>query len=133
MNRHWHSWHHGSPKREVTEWQAYSYFLPEIGRSALGLALLFTNKAYVFINFQMEILAIRYMFVDNATVYKWTSRSYEYFLFSFKYEYEYRSVRTHEDTNIAQAEGVFSHILECSVSYALCSGRLSLESVISIL
>jgi hypothetical protein len=43
---------------------------PEIGRSALGLALVFTNKAYVFINFQMEILAIRYLFVDSATVYK---------------------------------------------------------------
>jgi len=43
---------------------------PEIGRSALGLTLVFTNKAYVFINFRMEILAFRYMFVDNATVYK---------------------------------------------------------------
>jgi len=45
----------------------------EIGRSAVGLALVFTNKDYVFINFQMEILAIRYMFVDNAAVYKLTS------------------------------------------------------------
>jgi len=43
---------------------------PEIGRSALGLALVFTNKAYVYINFQMEIMAIRYMFVDNETVNK---------------------------------------------------------------
>lgn len=104
---------------------------PEIGRSALGLTLVFTNKAYVFINFRMEILAFRYMFVDNATVYKWTSSPYKYFLFSFKYEYS--ALRTHEDTNIVQAEGVFPHILECSVSYDLCSGRFSLESVISIL
>jgi hypothetical protein len=40
---------------------------PEIGRSALGLALVSIRKAYVFINFQMEILAICYMFGDNAT------------------------------------------------------------------
>jgi len=79
----------------------------------------------------MEILAIRYMFVVNKTVNNWTSSPYSYFLFSFKYEYS--AVRKHEDTNIAQAEGVFLHILECSVSYALCSGRFSLESVISIL
>jgi hypothetical protein len=51
---------------------------PEIGRSALGLAIVFTNKAYVFINFQMEILVIRYMFVDNATVYNLSSGPYEY-------------------------------------------------------
>jgi hypothetical protein len=106
---------------------------PEIGRSALGLSLVFTNKAYVFINFQMEILAFRYMFVDNATVYNLSSSPFEYFLFSVKYEYEYSSVRTHEDANIVQAEGVFPHILACSVSYTLCSGRFSLESVISIL
>jgi hypothetical protein len=70
----------------------------EIGRSELGLDLVFSNKAYVYINFQMEILAIRYMFVDNAAVNIWTSSPYSYFLFSFKYEYS--AVRTHKDTNI---------------------------------